>query len=187
MSDIPVGRRKESRLQAQIEAYKVRDVMTVELFRNFGVNEKKLDAFIEKQTAHIKDEELKKREQEAIRKRIESAIEDERKTISDLSRGITGHLRAANTIYPEIWEEYVERRVQLDKAMEYCNRLQDELQYIATAIPTDKNKYTNIVLHIDKVFNLTKKLRGSDKRLISKIPDVPPKVLEEYNKSRKKK
>lgn len=114
MSDIPVGRRKESRLQAQIEAYKVRDVMTVELFRNFGVNEKKLDAFIEKQTAHIKDEELKKREQEAIRKRIESAIEDERKTISDLSRGITGHLRAANTIYPEIWEEYVERRVQLD-------------------------------------------------------------------------
>ncbi len=180
MSDIPVSKRKESRLIAQHEAYKIRKRMTFELMRNFGLTQKRLDEYVGKQTAYIQDEAERKREQEALRMRIADFVRKERDRVTDLSTGVTGHLRAANTIYPEYWQEFIERRLELDKAMEYCNRLQDELQYIAVALNADKNKYTSIVLDIDKVFNLIKKLRQSDRRLIPNLKDVPEDVLTEY-------
>ena len=77
-------------------------------------------------------------------------------------RGISAHLRAANTISPVNMSEFEERRLQLDKALECCNVLQDELNYIAKVLPADKNKYTRIVLKLEKDFNLIKKLRQSD-------------------------
>ena len=52
--------------------------------------------------------------------------------------------------------EFEERRLQLDKALECCNVLQDELNYIAKVLPADKNKYTRIVLKLEKDFNLIK-------------------------------
>lgn len=186
MSDIPVSKRKESRLQAQHEAYKVRKTMTEELMRNFGLTQKRLKEYIEKRTAYIQDEAERTQEQAALRMRIEDFVRKERERVTDLSTGITGHLRAANTIFPEFWDEYMERRLELDRAMEYCNRLQDELQYIAEAIPADKNKYTGIVLQIDKVFNFIKKLRQSDRRLLPNLKCVPAEVLADYYASQKK-
>lgn len=89
-------------------------------------------------------------------------IEKERDEVLRLSRGISAHLRAANTISPVNMSEFEERRLQLDKALECCNVLQDELNYIAKVLPADKNKYTRIVLKLEKDFNLIKKLRQSD-------------------------
>lgn len=67
-----------------------------------------------------------------------------------------------NTISPVNMSEFEERRLQLDKALECCNVLQDELNYIAKVLPADKNKYARIVLKLEKDFNLIKKLRQSD-------------------------
>lgn len=89
-------------------------------------------------------------------------IEKERDEVLRLSRGISAHIRAANTISPVNMSEFEERRLQLDKALECCNVLQDELNYIAKVLPADKNKYTRIVLKLEKDFNLIKKLRQSD-------------------------
>ena len=68
-----------------------------------------------------------------------------------LARGISAHIRAANTIWPVNMREFEERRLQLDKALECCNVLQDELNYIAKVLPADKNKYTRIAMMNGKV------------------------------------
>lgn len=65
--------------------------------------------------------------------------------------------------------EFLERRLELDRAMECCNQLQDELQYIAETLPADKNKYMGIVLDVEHLFNTIKALRQSDNRFLKHI------------------
>lgn len=84
-------------------------------------------------------------------------------------QGISRQLRMGNTVFPEYYSEFIERRLQLDRAMEYCNALQDELQFIAETIPCDKNKYMNIVLELNKLYNYIKSLRASDNKFLPKI------------------
>ena len=91
-------------------------------------------------------------------------IEEERKEVMRLARGISAHIRAANTIWPVNMREFEERRLQLDKALECCNVLQDELNYIAKVLPADKNKYTRIALKLEREFTLIKKMRQSDNK-----------------------
>ena len=98
-------------------------------------------------------------------------IEEERKRVLDLCQGISAHLRAANTIWPDYMVEFTERRLQMDKALECCNMLQDELQAIVEMVPADKNRYTQIVLEIEKEFNLIKRLRQSDNRFLKNLKD----------------
>lgn len=57
----------------------------------------------------------------------------------------------------------------MDRALMSCNKLQDELQYIAETLPADKNKFMNIVLEANDVFNLIKSLRQSDNRFLKSI------------------
>ena len=59
----------------------------------------------------------------------------------------------------------------MDKALECCNRLQDELQYLVETLPADINKYTAIVREIDAEFNLIKALRQSDNRFLKHLKD----------------
>lgn len=82
---------------------------------------------------------------------------------------ITANIRSANTIFPKIIEEYTERRIFWDKALAACNVLQDELQYIAEAVYADKNKFTALVLDIEKIFRTIKSVRQADNRFLKKI------------------
>jgi hypothetical protein len=65
--------------------------------------------------------------------------------------------------------EFEERRLEMDRALICCNKLQDELQYIAETLPADKNKYMNIVLEVQAEFDMIKKLRQSDNRFLKKL------------------
>ena len=96
-------------------------------------------------------------------------IKRERDRVADFCQGITEHLRAANTIWPTNLSEFEERRLEMDRALICCNKLQDELQYIAETLPADKNKYMNIVLEVQAEFDMIKKLRQSDNRFLKKI------------------
>ena len=98
-------------------------------------------------------------------------IAKERDRVLDLTRGISAHLRAANTIWPDYMVEFTERRLQMDKALECCNMLQDELQAIVEMVPADKNRYTQYVLRIEKIFNMIKKLRQKDNRFLKTLKD----------------
>lgn len=67
--------------------------------------------------------------------------------------------------------EFTERRLEMGRAMECCNALQDELQYIAEVLPADKNKYMAIVLEVETEFNWIKSLRQSDNRFLKHLKD----------------
>ncbi len=166
MSDIPKSKRKATTLDAQALAYSIRSEITTELMLTFGYSEKRLKQHLEKVTVCYPEGEAREK---AIDKLLVTEkdfhmwfIEEERKEVMRLARGIAAHIRAANTIWPVNMREFEERRLQLDKALECCNVLQDELNYIAKILPADKNKYTRIVLKLDREFNLIKKMRQSD-------------------------
>ena len=175
MSDIPKSERSESRLEAQHKAYKIRKMITAELMASFAYSKKKHEKHIQAMTEHIKNEEEKKDTAQKIRELEEDFdcwfIRKERERILDFTQGIASHLRAANTIWPTYKAEFVERRLEMDKALECCNRLQDELQYLVETLPADINKYTAIVREIDAEFNLIKALRQSDNRFLKHLKD----------------
>lgn len=175
MSDIPKSKRAHSNLEAHHQALAVRRMISVGLLSSFAYSEKKLEAAIKKQTAHIQDPEHKKDVAEAIRS-LENDyacwfIKRHRDRVDDLACAISQHIRAANTIWPSYRVEYLDRRDELNQALKGCNQLQDELQYIAEALPADKNRYMNIVLEVEKLFNMVKKLRQSDNRFLKHLKD----------------
>ncbi len=139
----------------------------------FAYSEKKLEAHIRKMTAFIKDEQEREERCKILREAEDNFsswfIMRERDRVADFVQGITEHLRAANTIYPTYMNEFEERRLEMDRALMCCNKLQDELQYIAETLPADKNKFMNIVLEANDVFNMIKALRQSDNRFLKKI------------------
>jgi hypothetical protein len=168
MSDIPKSERSESPLRAQHLVYNIRKRITAELMATFGYSQKRFEKHIKAVTAYVVDDG----EREELAKRIREQEEDfnlwfiqqERTRVLIFCQDISVHMRAANTIWPEYWPEFEERRLQWDKTMECCNMLQDELQYIAEVLPADKNKYTSIVLEIEHLFKTIKSLRQSDNR-----------------------
>lgn len=176
MSEIPKSRRTHSKLEAQHLAFKIRSRIRCELMATFGYSEKKLQAHLKRVTAHLGNSP----ERDETISRIELAedsfilwfIEEERKSIHDLCREISHHIRSANTIFPTYKAEYIIRRTEWDLAMSACNKLQDELQYIAESLPADKNKFMGIVLDAEHLFNELKALRKSDnKRFLPHMKD----------------
>ena len=157
MSDIPKSERSESRLRAQHKAYQIRKMIMAELMASFAYSQKKQEKHIRAMTDHIKDQKTKEDTSEKIRQLEEDFdvwfIKRERDKVADLCEGIAHHLRKANTIWPDYMAEFTERRLELDRAMECCNALQDELQYISEILPADKNKYMAIVLEVETEFN----------------------------------
>ena len=168
MSDIPKSERSLSPLRAQHMIYNIRKRITAELMATFGYSQKRFEKHIKAVTDYVKDKAEREELAAKIREQEEDFnlwfIQQERSRVLTFCQDISTHMRAANTIWPEYWSEYEERRLQWGKAMECCNMLQDELQYIAEVLPADKNKYTSIVLEIEHLFNTIKALRQSDNR-----------------------
>ena len=173
MSNIPKSKRSQSKLEALHRAYALRKNITAELMATFGYSQKKLEALVQKMTAHVQDAEERAKMCQAIREVIDGFdswfIRRERDRVADFCQGITEHLRAANTIWPTNMSEYEERRLEIDRAIVCCAKLQDELQYIAETMPADKNKYMNIVLEIEAETEMLKALRKADNRFCKKI------------------
>lgn len=67
MSDIPKSKRAHSNLEAHHQALTIRRMIAVELLSSFAYSEKKLEAAIRKQTAHVQDPEHREEVAAAIR------------------------------------------------------------------------------------------------------------------------
>ena len=184
MSGIPKSKRRKSDLQVMHLCYQIRSRITAELMRTFGYSEKRMEAHIEKATSYIKvdseREEMKDRMKETESRFDMWFIEHERARILDWAENIAIHIRSANTIWPTSWAEYDERRLEWTRAMVNCNRLQEELQYIAEVLPSDKNKYTKIVLDIETMFKMIHALKQADKKFKKNLP--PRESTEEKEK-----
>lgn len=155
MSNIKKSERQESKLEVFHKMYKVRSEITVLVMNKFYISSTKIQKLINK------DERLK----ENIYEYINLQIQIMSKRLIELSVNITSFLKIAFTINPVNKQELDERRVNLTKAMANCNALQDELQYIAETLYVDINKYTSLVLEIQQVFLLIKKIRQMDNKL----------------------
>ena len=173
MSSIPKSKRSESKLEALHRAYELRRRITAELMLTFGYSQRKLDAHIRKMTDFVQDPEEREKMSKVIREVQDNFnswfIQRERDKVADFSQGISEHLRAANSIWPTNIPEYEERRLEMDRAIVCCEKLQNELQYIAETLPADKNKFMNIVLEIKAEEDMIKALRKADNRFLKKI------------------
>ena len=168
MSDIKKSERKESKLQTIHNAYKIRMAVTKLAENDFYISSSKIENVIAEKIKRFPEEE-----QQRIKKRTYQYFEQQfqRSThiVIELATGISRHLRIANTIFPTYMTEFEERRIEMDRAMSCCNALQDELQYIGECLYADLNRYTNLVLFIQKEFNMIKALRQSDNRFLKNI------------------
>lgn len=168
MSDVPKNKRSHSKLHAQHLTFKLRNEITTALMTTFGYSQKKFERHLNKVTAYIGDP-AERLEAKTRLQMIEDNfdvwyIDEERHAVLALVREISHHIRAANTIYPQYKAEFYERRLEWDRAMAACNKLQDELQHIAETLPADKNKYMNIVLNVEHIYNELHALRKSDNK-----------------------
>ena len=168
MSDIKKSERKESKLQTIHNAYKIRMAVTKLAENDFYISSSKIENVIAEKIKRFPEEE-----QQRIKKRtyqyFEQKLQRSTNIVIELATGISRHLRIANTIFPTYMTEFEERRIEMDRAMSCCNALQDELQYIGECLYADLNRYTNLVLFIQKEFNMIKALRQSDNRFLKNI------------------
>lgn len=173
MSDIPKSKRSDSKLEAVHKAYMIRSRITQELLLSFAYSQKKLEDHVKKVTAYISDPQEREARAKVVLEAEENfdlwIIQKEREDVLKYAKGIVQHLIAANTVYPQYSSEFEERRVEMDRAMECCNQLQQELQYIAEVLPADKNKYMSIALEVKGEFEMIKKLRQSDNRFLKHL------------------
>lgn len=168
MSDVKKSERKESKLEVIHNAYMIRMAVTKLAENNFYINSSKIDKIINEKIANFPEEQ-----QKAIKERTYQYFKQQLNRVTnrvlDCACGISQHLRIANTIFPTYMSEFEERRLEMDRAMACCNALQDELQYAGECLYSDLNKYMNLVLQIQKEFNMIKSLRQTDNRFLKNI------------------
>ena len=166
MSQLKKSQRSESKLQTVHNAYKIRTSVTKLAENNFYFDLSRINKIIEQNTKNITDEKIREESQKKIYQYFNNQVERLTDRVINSACGINEHLRIANTIFPTYISEFEERRLELDKAMSCCNVLQDELQYAGECLYADLNKFTTLVLEIQKEFNMIKKLRQTDNRFL---------------------
>lgn len=168
MSEIKKSERTESKLQVIHNAYSIRRSVTTLAENNFYITLSKIDDRINNAIKGLEEKE-QKRIKDNMYKFYRSQINRLTDSVIELATGICRHLRIANTIFPTYMSEFEERRLEMDRAMSCCNALQDELQYAGECLYADLNRYMNLVLEIQKEFNMIKALRQTDNRFLKNI------------------
>ena len=170
--------KKKEDLEALRDALLIRKKVTNVLRVLALQSQKRLD-LLEDALAKATTEESRVQVQEAMREERFNArlIKEECRTLAVKSADLTGSLRTANTIFPDTELPYVlaeatERRIWMDRALGACNVIQNELQYIAEEVYSDKNKFTALTLELKALFNKIRALRQADNRFWRQSKDV---------------
>ena len=172
------AKRKSSQFEVFHHFYKTRKEITDLLLRDFGYDLERAEKRVAKMFGGKPYEELTPEEKvryDKLKAKNEAFdnwfIEDERKCIVDCLREITKEVFTANSIYPTVMEELVERRLCQDRAIGQCYRLTQELQYAIETLPVDVNKYLRFADMIQTEINLIKGWRKSDNKFHRAISD----------------
>lgn len=172
------AKRKSSQFEVFHHFYKTRKEITDLLLRDFGYDLERAEKRVAKMFGGKPYEELTPEEKvryDKLKAKNEAFnnwfIEDERKCIVDCLREITKEVFTANSIYPTVMEELVERRLCQDRAIGQCYRLTQELQYAIETLPVDVNKYLRFADMIQTEINLIKGWRKSDNKFKRAISD----------------
>lgn len=172
------AKQKSSQFEVFHHFYKTRKEITDLLLRDFGYDLERAEKRVAKLFGGKPYEELTPEEKvryDKLKAKNEAFdnwfIEDERKCIVDCLREITKEVFTANSIYPTVMEELVERRLCQDRAIGQCYRLTQELQYAIETLPVDVNKYLRFADMIQTEINLIKGWRKSDNKFKRAISD----------------
>ena len=164
-------KRKPSQFEVFHHLYKLRRDITDLLLRDFGYSFEKSEKKLNKRFRNRSYEELsdsEKQQYDRLKARWKAFdewfIQDEWKVIIDCLREITKHVYIANSIYPTVPEELIQRRLHQDEALGQCYRLTQELQYSIETLPVGVNIYTRFGEAIQTEINLIKGWRKSDNK-----------------------
>lgn len=174
MSGVPAGRREAHDFLANHHLTELRKLITELAINDFGYDrtkvEKKIDHFAEWCKCENRDEIV-----ERMRKKNESFYEDfvqEETTITrKILRDAVAEFEMGNSIFPSgeaLMEEYIEKRLHLDKAVGHLFILIQELQYIAETLPGDKNRYEQLIKQTKKEISLIKGVRRAANKFLKK-------------------
>ena len=171
---VPVGRRKQSRFEAQHQFYKLRTEVTNLMLNDFGFSIEKYEKQIERyRQAHEKASNIDEIVQRWTKK-CESFnrwfIDKECDAVLSILRDIESEFTFGNSIYPSQTPakimEFCERRKHIDNAIAKCYVLKQELNYIIRTLPVDLNKFARFSELIDKQVALYKGVRQADNRFL---------------------
>lgn len=174
---------KNKRKQSQFEVFhhlnKLRRDITDLLLRDFGYSFEKAEARLLKQFGGRTLEQLSETERERYEKtklRLEAFddwfIYDQRQVIVNCLRDITKEVYIANSIYPTVMEELVQRRLHQEEAIGHCYRLTQELQYAIETLPVNVNIFLQFGEAIQTEINLIKGWRKADNKFKRVISDT---------------
>ena len=174
MSNVPKGRQKQSRFEAEHHWFRLRDEVTKLILEDFGFSEEKYLKQIEKfREWHRNDPNCEEQVQrmamrcEAFRKWY---IDEEGRAILQLMRNIEREFTTGNSIYPSDTParliEFFTRRQHINRAIGLSYTLKQEIQYAIRTLPVDINKCERFAVAIDEQINLYKGVRQADNRLI---------------------
>ena len=165
------SKRKESPFEVFHNLYKMRREVMDLTIRDFGYSSEKCRKRMDKRFGGRPYEELSDTEKanyDKTNQRLvaydEWFIIQERGKVVDLLSEITREVFIANSIYPTLPEEYVERRLHQDLAIGKCYVLAQELQFTMETIPVNVNTLIPFTDSIQTEINLIKGWRKSDNR-----------------------
>lgn len=159
------NKRKASQFEVFHHAYQMRKDMTDLILRDFGYKPKMPK--VTTGEGALKTEAQLEHELKSEEKRVafqQWYIASERDEIMNDLRCLMASITMANSIYPASVEEYNERRCYQDKAIGYCQRLLQELQYVIETLPVDVNRYTRFADEIQQEVALLRGWRKSDNK-----------------------
>lgn len=172
------SKRKPSQFEVFHHLNKLRKDITDLLLRDFGYSFEKAEARLLKQFGGRTLEQLSETERERYEKtklRLEAFddwfIYDQRQVIVNCLRDITKEVYIANSIYPTVMEELVQRRLHQEEAIGHCYRLVQELQYAIETLPVNVNIFLQFGEAIQTEVNLIKGWRKADNKFKRAISD----------------
>lgn len=152
-----VSHRKESKFEVIAFSIELRNLMIGLMQRNFGI--KNVNAIARRRYVFGKDDTESPSKYHYL-------IRNYKERIDTISSQVITNLRAANSIYPNTYSEYEERRTCQTKAIANCEQLICELQEIVNIFEVDVNIYKKYINAIDRETVLIKRWRRSDNKLI---------------------
>lgn len=189
------NKRTESQFMVFKNLYRMRREINNELLFDFGYRRDKAEKRVLKMLGRLDStyEELDEKDREyfdKLKKKYDAYeewfIREMKIAILNDMRDITSEVFMANSIYPTMREELIERRIHQDRALGYCARLEQNLFTVIIELPVDHNKYTRLAKAIDNEIRLIKKWRQSDGRfrqmMLTNDMEVPNETLEEEAK-----
>ena len=179
MSNVPKGRRDESRFEAQHHFFNLRKEVTSLVLNDFGFSEEKYKAkMLHYRAAHANDANIAdivarwERKNESFKRWF---VDEEGRAVIDIMRDIQRHFSLGNSIFPSDTParlmEFLVRRWHMNRAIGLCYALKQEINYAIRTLPVDLNKYERFAVMIDKQIALIKGVRQADNRLIKPKKD----------------